>query len=78
MIIIGRVCVPIDIKKCEDFNPLSVPTVSELCREINDYDKRHSEGKMAGEGGKKISGTVSLVFYKILLTHKRLEKDETP
>ncbi|RKF63173.1 DNA primase small subunit [Erysiphe neolycopersici] len=33
----GRVCVPIDAKKCEDFDPLAVPTVVELLREIDEW-----------------------------------------
>ncbi|KAK9765570.1 p48 polypeptide of DNA primase [Basidiobolus ranarum] len=35
----GRVCVPIDPKTCDEFNPLEVPTVSQLIQEINDYDQ---------------------------------------
>lgn len=34
----GRVCVPIDTKKLEDFDPLGVPTVTELLAEIDDWD----------------------------------------
>lgn len=37
----GRVCVPIDTSKVEDFDPLSVPTVTELLAEIDSW---------AGEG----------------------------
>ncbi|CAA7041902.1 unnamed protein product [Microthlaspi erraticum] len=31
----GRVCVPIDPKKCDEFDPLAVPTLSQLIEEIN-------------------------------------------
>lgn len=31
----GRVCVPIDTKNLEDFDPLGVPTVQELLEEID-------------------------------------------
>lgn len=31
----GRVCVPIDTKRLEDFDPLGVPTVQELLAEID-------------------------------------------
>ncbi|EEP81322.1 DNA primase small subunit [Uncinocarpus reesii 1704] len=37
----GRVCVPIDIRKVEQFNPLEVPTVTELLDEINAWDLKH-------------------------------------
>jgi DNA primase small subunit len=38
----GRVCVPIDIREVESFDPLSVPKVTELLAEIDEWD---------GEGG---------------------------
>ena len=34
----GRVCVPIDIRKLETFDPLGVPTVTELLGEIDEWD----------------------------------------
>mmetsp|Transcript_6043 Transcript_6043/g.10587 ORF Transcript_6043/g.10587 Transcript_6043/m.10587 type:complete len:463 (+) Transcript_6043:37-1425(+) len=33
----GRVCVPIDADTCEDFNPLSVPTLGTLCNQLDNY-----------------------------------------
>lgn len=33
----GRVCVPINTKKCEEFDPLDVPTVNELLEEIDEW-----------------------------------------
>ena len=33
----GRVCVPINTKHCEDFDPLGVPTVTDLLREIDEW-----------------------------------------
>ncbi|XP_028393344.1 DNA primase small subunit-like [Dendronephthya gigantea] len=35
----GRVCVPIDIDKVDSFDPFEVPTISELCQEIDDTGK---------------------------------------
>lgn len=32
----GRVCVPIDPAKCDEFDPLNVPTLEGLQRELND------------------------------------------
>ena len=31
----GRVCVPMDVNTIEEFDPFSVPTVSQLCDELN-------------------------------------------
>ncbi|EKD15073.1 eukaryotic and archaeal DNA primase small subunit [Drepanopeziza brunnea f. sp. 'multigermtubi' MB_m1] len=33
----GRVCVPINTKHCADFDPLGVPTVTELLQEIDEW-----------------------------------------
>lgn len=39
----GRVCVPIDVRRLEDFDPLAVPTVLELLDEINEWDARNPD-----------------------------------
>ncbi|KAI9883237.1 MAG: hypothetical protein M1823_004996 [Watsoniomyces obsoletus] len=39
----GRVCVPIDRNKIEEFDPLSVPTVAELLGEIDTWDREHPQ-----------------------------------
>lgn len=44
----GRVCVPIDGRKVDEFDPLSVPTVTELLSEIDAYDAEHPP--VAGNG----------------------------
>ena len=45
----GRVCVPIDTRKLAKFDPLGVPTVTELLGEIDEFDgqelKEEDEGK---------------------------------
>ncbi|KAH7382814.1 hypothetical protein BKA64DRAFT_606736 [Cadophora sp. MPI-SDFR-AT-0126] len=43
----GRVCVPINTKRCEDFDPLGVPTVTDLLQEIDEWTapEGDSEGK---------------------------------
>lgn len=38
----GRVCVPIDIRSLEDFDPFEVPTVTQLLQEIDDWDQGHA------------------------------------
>jgi len=39
----GNVCVPIDPANCDDFDPTSVPTLNELCKEIDEYKKQTNE-----------------------------------
>lgn len=46
----GRVCVPINTKKCADFDPLGVPTVAELLEEIDQWKAEED----AEEGGKPV------------------------
>eukprot|EP00126_Sphaerothecum_destruens_P006863 Sdes_comp19561_c0_seq3m11225 len=49
----GRVCVPIDVMNVDRFDPFSVPTIHDLCLEIDSYDRIHSKGSME-ESEKKI------------------------
>ena len=44
----GRVCVPIDVRRLERFDPFAVPTVTDLLGEIDEWD-RDAEGKGEGE-----------------------------
>ncbi|KAI9707197.1 MAG: hypothetical protein M1836_000157 [Candelina mexicana] len=44
----GRVCVPIDTRKLEEFDPLIVPTVTDLLGEIDEWDRDADVGE--GEG----------------------------
>ncbi|KAF2101956.1 DNA primase, small subunit [Rhizodiscina lignyota] len=46
----GRVCVPIDVERVEEFDPLSVPTVTELLGEIDSWDTNNGKA----EDGKKL------------------------
>ncbi|KAF9438502.1 hypothetical protein BGZ76_007485 [Entomortierella beljakovae] len=39
----GRVCVPIPIETCEDFDPSFAPTVPQLVKELNEYDAQHPD-----------------------------------
>jgi DNA primase small subunit len=41
----GRVCVPIDTRALEDFDPIAVPTVHELLAEIDAWTVAHPEVK---------------------------------
>lgn len=38
----GRVCVPIEVAKVDDFNPFTVPTLPQLMRELDEYEKSNS------------------------------------
>ncbi|KAL1310946.1 hypothetical protein AAFC00_001169 [Neodothiora populina] len=49
----GRVCVPIDMSKVEDFDPFSVPTVHELLAEIDQWEKT-AAGQDSSEQREKI------------------------
>ncbi len=45
----GRVCVPIDLKRLEGFDPLGVPTVTELLGEIDAWDSAGKNDEGEGE-----------------------------
>ena len=42
----GRVCVPIDTRRVEEFDPLGVPTVTQLLTEIDEWEGEDSEKKL--------------------------------
>ena len=51
----GRVCVPIDTRRLERFDPEAVPVVADLLTEINEWDQAARErGDEAEEGAKKL------------------------
>jgi len=43
------VCVPIDSSRPEDFNPLEVPIVSELLKEIDEWNSKSDKGNQADD-----------------------------
>ncbi|XP_021754340.1 DNA primase small subunit-like [Chenopodium quinoa] len=56
----GRVCVPIDPNQCEDFDPTSVPTLSQLLEELN-------RGGLGGDGETDLERTSlgkSIAFFR--------------
>ncbi|KAJ5918087.1 DNA primase small subunit [Penicillium verhagenii] len=57
----GRICVPIDPKKVEEFDPLSVPTVLGLLGEIDEYDAKNpvskAEAEMPDATGSAVNGS---------------------
>ena len=50
----GRICVPIDTRLLDEFDPLAVPTVLELLEEIETWDEEHKGEKSESE--KKVTG----------------------
>ncbi|KAI9890088.1 MAG: hypothetical protein M1814_004487 [Vezdaea aestivalis] len=48
----GRVCVPIDPRKLDDFDPLAAPIITDLLEEIDRWDKDHPAEEQ-GEGAKR-------------------------
>ena len=50
----GRVCIPIDPAKADQFDPLKVPTISQLTEEIDAFEKDDS-GKNVSKDYKKTS-----------------------
>lgn len=44
----GRVCVPIDPAHVREFDPFVVPTLGQLARQIDHYDKEHGEEVRVG------------------------------
>ncbi|RUS21279.1 hypothetical protein BC937DRAFT_93123 [Endogone sp. FLAS-F59071] len=59
----NRVCVPIDPARCDEFDPFKVPTLAQLNKEINEYNKNsgttNEERQVAG---KKKSWVVSVAL----------------
>ncbi|KAI9840914.1 MAG: hypothetical protein M1837_001241 [Sclerophora amabilis] len=50
----GRICVPIDTRKVADFDPLAVPTVTQLLDEIDAWDSKHPINEQTEVEGKRI------------------------
>lgn len=62
----GRVCVPIEVDKVDDFNPFTVPTLPQLMRELDDYEKSSGDGSDDEEEdapGSSSSGRKSKIEY---------------
>eukprot|EP00051_Salpingoeca_urceolata_P028430 m.486827 g.486827 ORF g.486827 m.486827 type:complete len:460 (+) comp24630_c0_seq1:346-1725(+) len=50
----GRVCVPINVEEADEFSPFDVPTIGQLCREIDDFAaKRKAEEGDQEDGARK-------------------------
>ncbi|EPQ65544.1 BgtA-20577 [Blumeria graminis f. sp. tritici] len=83
----GRVCVPIDANHCEDFNPLTVPTVTDLLKDIDEWSNTREQN--FGESARKLNDwektrlkpyiEIFRTFVNLLLKDEREDhmKDET-
>lgn len=57
----GRVCVPINIKKAEEFNPFDVPTLPQLMEELDSFE---SDGKTVEHEWEKTSLKESFLHFQ--------------
>jgi DNA primase small subunit len=73
----GRVCVPINTKHCEDFDPLSVPTVTDLLREIDEWTapEEENDGKAIQDWEKTSLKPYVEYFRSFVLGIMKDEKD---
>ncbi|KAK2628928.1 hypothetical protein QTJ16_002031 [Diplocarpon rosae] len=73
----GRVCVPIDTKHCDKFDPLHVPTVTELLKEIDEWNAPDGEngGKILQDWEKTSLKPYVEYFRTFVLALMRDEKD---
>ena len=74
----GRVCVPINTKALEDFNPLTVPTIQQLIQEIDEWkDDDAAPSQDSGRGMPDWEKTSLKPYIDYFRTHvAHLLKDE--
>jgi DNA primase small subunit len=73
----GRVCVPINPKKLRDFDPMDVPTVTELLTEIDEWQPTEGEndGKLVPDWEKTRLKPYVEYFRSFVVALMRDEKD---
>eukprot|EP01103_Thecamoeba_quadrilineata_P007672 TRINITY_DN17518_c0_g1_i1.p1 TRINITY_DN17518_c0_g1~~TRINITY_DN17518_c0_g1_i1.p1 ORF type:complete len:419 (-),score=49.81 TRINITY_DN17518_c0_g1_i1:23-1279(-) len=59
----GKVCVPVDAAKCDEFDPNTVPTLENLIKELDDYMEDSGTQRKLRDY-KKTSLRESVVFFK--------------
>ncbi|XP_077184554.1 DNA primase small subunit [Paroedura picta] len=84
----GRISVPIDLQKLDSFDPFAVPTISQLCHELdktgNDQgDEEQNEGEVESSRRSRDCKKTSLapyvkVFERFLEEMDRSQKEESP
>jgi DNA primase small subunit len=60
----GRVCIPIDPREADVFDPFSVPTVRSLCAEIDAYDRAHPNEAAVTNDTEKTSLKAAVGVFK--------------
>lgn len=68
----GRICVPIDLRTLEEFDPLSVPKVTELLSEIDEWEGEDEEKKV--QDWEKTSIKPYTEYFRVFVAN--LLKDE--
>lgn len=71
----GRVCVPIDVRRVEDFDPLGVPTVGELLAEIDAWKGEEGDGDAKVQDWQKTSLKPYVEYFRRFVD--ALIKDES-
>ncbi|KAI1812440.1 prim-pol domain-containing protein [Poronia punctata] len=72
----GRVCVPIDLKTLDDFDPVAVPTAQELLAEIDSWqDQGEGGGKTLADWEKTSLKPYIELFRSFVLALMRDERD---
>ncbi|CAH1790561.1 unnamed protein product [Owenia fusiformis] len=68
----GRICVPIDVEDVDDFDPMAVPRISDICEELNNIEKSDDEEKRKIRDYKRTSLKGPVQIFEDFLT--KLEK----
>jgi DNA primase small subunit len=60
----GRVCIPIDTSKIDEFNPETVPSLTTMADQINAYDEKHGSKAEGVEDFKKTDMAGHIAFFE--------------
>ncbi|CAB3976730.1 DNA primase small subunit-like [Paramuricea clavata] len=76
----GRVCVPIDIGRVDEFDPFAVPTISQLCEEIDDIGRNaatdENQPSQTPKGYKSALLETSMKVFETFLLKLDVENQE--
>ena len=80
---LGRVCIPIDPAKVDSFDPIKVPTISQLTDEIDAFSKDDTKSVAVSKDWKKTSLREPIKIFEEFLSKlsetwrgKRMEKSD--